>query len=613
MTAAPCHPEGKLSAALGRLTGMLAVALLVAEVALVLLGVGSRALGHPLDWADQVESVLLVWLAMFGAIAAMHRGEHLRMAVLLARLRPTARRRAEAFGDAASLGLLLGLLQPAWTYALAQRPVHSQPLGLSMLVPAAALPVGLAGMALTAWLRMLRVHAGRDLLQALGLVALGAALLACASPWLPGLGALALPLLLVGVGLACLMAGVPVGFAFGLGVVAYLGPATSLPLQVVPLLVEGALSHTLMLAMPLFILLGLLLEASGMTESMMELFVALLAPFRAGLGYVLLGSMYLTSGIAGSRFADMAAIVPSLFPQMRAQGTSDDEFIALLAASCAQTEIIPPSLLLLTLGSVTGVSVAGLFAGSLLPALLTLALLCLAVWWRHRGRPARDARRIETARLPRLAARALPALALPLLVRALVIDGVCTATEVSTLGIVYVLLAGRLGYRAVAPRALLAIVGRTARLSGAVLWTVGAASAIAWCVTQSGLAADVAGSAASIPGGALGFLALSIVLFTLVGSMLEGIPGIAVMAPLMFPVAHALGIQPVHYAMVAVLSLGMGLFMPPLGLGYYIACSISGIAPGRGVRPLLAYMSVLFLGVVAIAAVPWLSTALLPR
>ena len=159
---------------------------------------------------------------------------------------------------------------------------------------------------------------------------------------------------------------------------------------------------------------------------------------RGGLSFVLIGAMYLVSGISGSKAADMAAVAPVLFPEMEARGATRGELVALLAATGAQTETIPPSLILITIGSVTGISIAALFTGGLLPGLVVGLILCVdGVAARARTRTRAAPRAPARARSARSFVIAIPALVLPFLIRGAVVGGVATATEVSTIGIVY--------------------------------------------------------------------------------------------------------------------------------------------------------------------------------
>ncbi|MBC7624870.1 MAG: TRAP transporter large permease subunit, partial [Aeromicrobium sp.] len=191
------------------------------------------------------------------------------------------------------------------------------------------------------------------------------------------------------------------------------------------------------------------------------------------------------------------------------------------------------------------------------------------------------------------------------------VEGVATATEVSTIGIVYSILAGLLIYRLFDWRRLFPMLVDTACLSGAILLIIGTATGMAWGLTQSGFSRMLAELMTGLPGGATTFLLVSIVAFVILGSVLEGIPAIVLFGPLLFPIARQLGVHEVHYAMVVVLSMGLGLFAPPLGVGYYAACAIGRVNPDEGIRPIVGYMLALLLGTLVVALVPWISIGFL--
>jgi tripartite ATP-independent transporter DctM subunit len=368
------------------------------------------------------------------------------------------------------------------------------------------------------------------------------------------------------------------------------------------------MAHLVLLAVPLFVFLGIILDLTGMAKAMVRFLASMLGHVRGGLSYVLVGGMYLVSGISGSKAADMAAIAPVLFPEMRERGEDEGEMVALLAATGAQTETIPPSIVLITIGSVTGISIASLFAGGLVPALVLAVLLCLVVWWRNRKVDVSGLERASGAEIRRSFMVALPALALPFIIRAAVVEGVATATEVSTIGIAYTVLAGLFIYRKLDYRKLWPALVDTAALSGAILLIIGTATGMAWALTQSGFSRQLAQAMTQLPGGTAGFIAVSILAFIVLGSVLEGIPAIVVFGPLLFPIAKQMGVNDVHYSMIVVLAMGIGLFAPPFGVGYYAACAISRVSPSAGMKPILKYIVALIVGTVIVAAVPWLST-----
>src|SRR5437764_8140927 len=288
---------------------------------------------------------------------------------------------------------------------------------------AAALPVGIGLMALFAFLRLARSGNARLVLGAVLSVAVLIAMFWLAQPWLRPLGNLNLVIFFVGVAGFCVFAGVPIAFAFGLAIFGYMALTTHTPMLVLVGRMDEGMSHLILLSVPLFVFLGLLIEMTGMARAMVNFLASLLGHVRGGLHYVLLGAMYLVSGISGSKAADMAAVAPVLFPEMKKRGAKEGDLVALLAATGAQTETVPPSLVLITIGSVTGVSIAALFTGGLLPALVLGLVLCVVVWFRYRHEDLRHVMRAPWTEVMRLAGVAFPALALPFVIRAALVEG----------------------------------------------------------------------------------------------------------------------------------------------------------------------------------------------
>jgi tripartite ATP-independent transporter DctM subunit len=426
-----------------------------------------------------------------------------------------------------------------------------------------------------------------------------------------GLGDVNLFIFFVVVVAVTVLSGMPIAFSFGLATFSYLALSTSMPLQIVVSRMDGGMSQILLLAVPMFIFLGLLIEMTGMAKAMIDFLASLLGGVRGGLSYVLVGAMYLVSGISGSKTADMAAVTPVLFPEMTRRGEKPGELVALLSATGAQTETVPPSIVLIAIGSVTGVSISALFTGGLLPGLLLGLLLCVLVWFRSRRQPRQPAARLDGRRILRAFVYALPALLLPVVIRVAVVEGIATATEVSALGVFYAIVAGILVYRRFDTSRLYGMCVETAALSGAILLIIGAATAMSWALTQSGFSGALAQMMAQLPGGKWAFMGMSIVLFVVLGSVLEGIPAIVLFGPLLFPIAGSLHLNEVHYSMVVILSMGLGLFAPPFGVGYYGACTVAKVHPDEGIRPIAGYMIMLAVGIVIVAAVPWISTGFL--
>ncbi|MFM0052501.1 TRAP transporter large permease subunit [Caballeronia grimmiae] len=589
-----------------------AALLVLAEVVLLFSGVVARyALHRPLDWSDELASLLFLWLAMLGSVIAFWRGHHMRMTALVDRVSATTRAFFDVLAIAASLGFLLLILAPAFGYAYHEADVSTPVLELSSMWRAAAMPAGAALMTLSALLKLRRVANWRATLAAVMMVVAIGAVLAIARPLLGQLGNYNLVIFFVGIVTVTVLAGVPIAFAFGLATFSYLALTTSMPLTVVVSRMDEGMSHVMLLAVPLFVFVGHLMEMTGIARAMVAFLANLLGHVRGGLSYVLIGAMYLLSGISGSKAADMAAVAPVLFPEMHKRGSDPGDLTALLAATGAQTETVPPGIVLITIGSVTGVSITALFTGGLLPAVILGLTLCVVVWFRSRSETKAQAARPAWNVIGRSLVIALPALLLPVVIRTAVVEGVATATEVSTIGVIYAGVVGLLIYRQFEWRRLKAMLVDTAALSGSILLIIGTATGMAWALTQSGFSHDLADAMSHLPGGAATFMVVSIIAFVVLGSVLEGIPAIVLFGPLLFPVARTLGINEVQYSMVVVLAMGVGLFAPPFGVGYYMACAIGRVEPSLAMRRIWGYLAALIVGLAVVAAVPAVSTAFL--
>src|SRR5437764_8378852 len=610
--AAPPARFARLERVLALGTEIPAAILVTVEILVLLAGVVSRyVFNQPLTWTDELASILFLWLAMLGAVIALRRDEHMRLGVLVALAPPRWRSRIETLAAVVVAVFVLEIILPAYRYFDAQWMITTPALEIHDGFRVAAIGLGAVLMLLIAVARLIEHSTLGEAAAAFAIVAAGALALWLLRPALLGLGNFNLVVFFVAMVAVCVGIGVPIAFAFGVATLSYLALMTGVPLTIVTSRMDEGMSTLILLSVPLFVFLGLLIEMTGLARVLVDFIAALLGHVRGGLAYVLLGAMYLVSGISGSKAADMAAVAPVLFPAMKRRGAQPGELVALLSSSGAMSETIPPSLVLITIGSVTGVSIAALFTGGLLPALVGALALVVVCYFRSRDEDLTGVRRASPMQVARTFLIALPALALPFLIRTAVVEGVATATEVSTVGIVYAVAAGLLIYRQFEWRRLYPMLVETASLSGAILLIIGTATAIAWALTQSGFSRQLVQAMASMPGGKLGFLAISIVAFTILGSVLEGIPAIVLFGPLLFPAARAIGVHEVHYAMVVILAMGIGLFAPPFGVGFYAACAIGRVSPDAAMGRVWPYLGALFLALIVVALVPWLSVGFL--
>nr|WP_234484873.1 TRAP transporter large permease subunit [Noviherbaspirillum pedocola] len=598
--------------AIAWITEVPAALLVAVEIIVLLAGVISRyVFNAPLTWSDELASILFLWLAMLGAVVALRRGEHMRLTTLAQRLPPRARRVVALGAELVVAVFLLMIIMPAIEYFQDQLMITTPALEIQDGYRVLAIATGAALMIAITLLRLAERSKPGELIAMLALFAVLIAGLWLARPVFFKLGNINLLIFFVGLVAISVACAVPIAFAFGVATLAYLALTTNTPLTVVVGRMDEGMSGLVLLSVPLFVFLGLLIEMTGVAKAMVDFLAALLGHVRGGLAYVLLGAMYLVSGISGSKAADMAAVAPALFPEMKRRGADEGRLIALLSASGAMSETIPPSLVLITIGSVTGVSIAALFTGGLLPALVGAAALAVVVFFHNRGENLDGVARASGGQIVRSFLIALPALALPFVIRAVVVEGVATATEVSTVGIVYTVLVGLFIYRRFDWKRIYPMLVETAALSGAILLIIGCATAMAWALTRSGFSHQLASAMSAMPGGRAGFLAVSVLAFIVLGSVLEGIPAIVLFGPLLFPIARAIGVHEVHYAMVVIFAMGLGLFAPPFGVGFYAACAIGRVNPDHAMRHIWPYLAALFVALVLIAAVPWISIGFL--
>src|ERR1700731_1674786 len=357
--------------------GALAATLLVAETVILLAGVISRyGFDNPLTWSDELASMLFSWLAMLGAVLALHRGEHMRLTALVNRLPQRWRVWFETLGALVVCVFVALVIVPAAQHTIEQMDITTPALQLPDGLRVAALPVGAVLMLVAALARMARHSTCAQFAAGVAIIAAIAAAIWLARPQLLAIGNFNLIVFFVVLVGACVAGGIPIAFAFGTATLSYIALMTQAPLGIVVSRMDEGMSNMILLAVPLFVLLGALIELSGLARTLIDFMAALLGHVRGGLQYVLLGAMFLVSGISGSKAADMAAVAPALFPEMQKRGSQPGELVALLAASGAMSETIPPSLVLITIGSVANVSIQGLFTGGLLPALVLGLTLC---------------------------------------------------------------------------------------------------------------------------------------------------------------------------------------------------------------------------------------------
>ena len=586
--------------------------LLVVIIVMLLIGVVSRyVFAIPIIWIDEVVSLSFLWFAMIGTAIAMYRNEHLRLSLFLEMMPAKIQGFVHATALVSIAAFLIAMIHPSIIYAQEEWFVKSPALNIPNTYRVSALAFGFLAMLSILLVYALKTVTRRNLLLAVITVSAIAAACWLGSSLLFQLGIFNIVIFLIVLVALCLVAGVPIAFCFGLGALSYLAFATTVPLMVVIGRMDEGMSSLILVSVPIFVLLGCVLDATGMGKAIVGFLASLLGHIKAGMSYVLLGSLFIVSGISGSKVSDMATIAPALFPEMKRRGHKPKEMIALLATGAAMADTVPPSIVLIVLGSVAGVSIAGLFQSGVVIAMVLLLALAVLARWKARHEIMDQVSRSSMPVIGRALMIAAPALVLPFLIRSAVGGGVATATEVSTIAVLYAMIIGQVLYGGLGWKKVYEMLVETAALSGAILLILGTASAMAWAITQSGVVQSLSQFLTTLPGGVVSFMIVTILIFLILGCLLEGLPAILILAPIMFPIARKLGIHDIHYSMVVVTAMNIGLMMPPIGIGFFVACRIGNTSPDEVMGAIWPYIMALIAGLVLIAAVPWFSTVAL--
>ena len=410
------------------------------------------------------------------------------------------------------------------------------------------------------------------------------------------------------------LAAVPIGFALAIAAVLAIVVA-DLPLVVIPQQIVAGMDSFPMLAVPLFILAGFLMDVGGISRRLVTLARALVGHLPGGLGQVVIMAEMFFSGVSGSTSADAAAIGGIMVPQLTANGYSRARATAIVSAACGMGILIPPAIVMVVYGVIGNVSIGALFVASIVPALLLAVGLMTQIGWQARRAGWPRGERASVAELRRAAADAL----LPLFMIVVILGGIrfglFTPTEAAAVAVAYALLLAGPVYRSLtALRELWKKIVQTAMVSGMVLFVVGAARLLGWVLAIMQAPQSLASSVVAMGGGPVGFMVLTILIFLLLGAILEGVPAVVLLTPILLPLATQLGIDPVHYGAVIVATQGISVFLPPVGVSLLVACSVGGVEPAEVARPLWPYLALMLGLTVVIALVPgvvlWLPTLL---
>jgi tripartite ATP-independent transporter DctM subunit len=412
--------------------------------------------------------------------------------------------------------------------------------------------------------------------------------------------------------LVTLVMGVPIAFTMVIaGLVAVLVHGGFDPLVAVQNMFAGIDSFPL-LAIPFFILAAELMSGGALTEVLHQFASRLVGHVRGGLGHTNILTLTFFSGISGSALADAAGPGSMLIRMMKKAGYAPEYAAALTASTAIVGPIIPPSIIMIVYAlTENSVSIMGLFLGGVVPGLLiAVALMVVNHWVSTRRNYRSSATRASLREIALSFVKALPALVLPLIILGGMHSGVFTPTEASAVAVFYALVVGKYLYRTLRFDMLPAILFRTAMLTASILMIVAASETFSWVLTVGQIPQAVAQWMAGFHLSPLALLLLINLFLLLAGIFIEPLPGVMIFVPILAPLALAAGIDPLHFAIVVIVNLTMGMITPPVGALLFVTSIVSGVSMGKMTRELIPMFGAQLVVLLLLTLIPALSTSL---
>ena len=364
-------------------------------------------------------------------------------------------------------------------------------------------------------------------------------------------------------------------------------------------------------AIPLFILAGGLMESGGISRRLVEFAETLVGHIIGGLGIVVVSSEVLFSGISGSSVADASAIGSILIPSLVKAGYPPERAAAIVAAASGMGILIPPCLVMVILGAMSGLSISALFMAGFLPGFLMAITLSIVIHIQaRRGIIPSTQKPFSWSKFKKAFASAILPLGMPVVLFGGIIFGVTTATESAVSAVLYALILDRLVYRELAWADIKRTLVQTSITTGAVSLLAGVATGMSWIFAMNDVPQELANFLKGFTNSAWVLITLVILILIVFSSLLDGLPALIIFYPILAVTTSSYGIDPLHFGLLCVASVGIGLVLPPVGLLLVVVCQIGNVSLSSVLKPMIPYISILTLTLLVIAYVPWVSLIL---
>ena len=368
----------------------------------------------------------------------------------------------------------------------------------------------------------------------------------------------------------------------------------------------GGINSWPLLAVPLFILVGIVATRTEMADRLYDFAVLTLGGLRAGLAYVNIGVSVGFSWMSGAALADAAGIGAIEVGHMRKKGYPAEFSVGLSASSALISPIMPPSIPAVVYASVALVSTGALFAAAIIPAVLMTIALTITVYIWSRRRPDLVGEPRDWANIRRAFIRAVPPMGAPVLILGGILGGWFTPTEAAGIGALYMLLLA-LAYRTVRLRHMVVIFRDTASITAQIMLIIGASAVLSWVLAREQVPQAVAEALLGFTDNPLVFLLIINILLIILGMILEPTSALLIITPILLPVAVEFGIDPLHFGAIVIFNLMIGLLTPPMGGVCFVLSSVTGIPVERVFKGALYYFPALIVALLLVTYVPALT------
>ena len=406
-----------------------------------------------------------------------------------------------------------------------------------------------------------------------------------------------------------LLLGAPIVFAIGVGTTFAL-LVGGIPLEVLPQKVFSGLAHFPYLAVPLFVLAGMLMETGGISMRIVELSNAMVGHIRGGLGMVVMVATIFFSDISGSSAADTAAIGSIMIPTMKKRGYAANFSAALVTAAGGMGVLIPPCLTMVVFGSLTNTSIGALFLAGFVPGISMGIILMVLTYFIARKNNFPREERATFRQFLRASKRATLSLFMGVIILGGILLGIFTATEAAAVAVIYGFFLTVVFYREIKLSQLPKILWDASVISGVVMLVVGISYGFGWVMAKEEIPVKLADFMIQLPGGKIVFLLAINILLLIMGMFFDASLSVVILIPILFPVAVKLGVDPVHFGTFVVMNLGIGFTTPPYGISLFIASGIAKVPMSSIIKPILPYILTMIGFLLVVTYVPWFSLVL---